>query len=205
MKLADFKIYQKKTDELNEAKQAVLDAANGLIESWTWQYTEDLDDEEREEYADSEWLEVVNHEVITDTFEAEQLINLMSGGVATEDTETIEDYNKAVDALPELEADLNKVIRIVDELADNGFTPKSISTSRISISTYLTFDIKDYDRLKEEYDGAIDLDDIDEDVHDFNEFELRISDHGVGSYFNEDINDDIHYNDNNAKLDVNNF
>ena len=129
----------------------------------------------------------------------------MSGGVATEDTETIEDYNKAVDALPELEADLNKVIRIVDELADNGFTPKSISTSRISISTYLTFDIKDYDRLKEEYDGAIDLDDIDEDVHDFNEFELRISDHGVGSYFKEDINDDIHYNDNNAKLDVNNF
>lgn len=205
MKLADFKIYQKKTDELNEAKQAVLDAANGLIESWTWQYTEDLDDEEREEYADSEWLEVVNHEVITDTFEAEQLINLMSDGMATEDTETIEDYNKAVDALPELEADLNKVIRIVDELADNGFTPKSISTSRISISTYLTFDIKDYDRLKEEYDGAIDLDDIDEDVHDFNEFELRISDHGVGSYFNEDINDDIYYNDNNAKLDVNNF
>lgn len=205
MKLADFKIYQKKTDELNEAKQAVLDAANGLIESWTWQYTEDLDDEEREEYADSEWLEVVNHEVITDTFEAEQLINLMSDGMATEDTETIEDYNKAVDALPELEADLNKVIRIVDELADNGFTPKSISTSRISISTYLTFDIKDYDRLKEEYDGAIDFDDIDEDVHDFNEFELRISDHGVGSYFNEDINDDIYYNDNNAKLDVNNF
>ena len=96
MKLADFKIYQKKTDELNEAKQAVLDAANGLIESWTWQYTEDLDDEEREEYADSEWLEVVNHEVITDTFEAEQLINLMSDGMATEDTETIEDYNKAV-------------------------------------------------------------------------------------------------------------
>lgn len=205
MKLADFKIYQKKTDELNEAKQAVLDAANGLIESWTWQYTEDFDDEEREEYADSEWLEVVNHEVITDTFEAEQLINLMSDGMATEDTETIEDYNKAVDALPELEADLNKVIRIVDELADNGFTPKSISTSRISISTYLTFDIKDYDRLNEEYDGAIDLDDIDEDVHDFNEFELRISDHGVCSYFNEDINDDIHYNDNNAKLDVNNF
>ncbi|WP_436629440.1 hypothetical protein [Latilactobacillus sakei] len=205
MKLADFKIYQKKTDELNEAKQAVLDAANGLIESWTWQYTEDLDDEEREEYAGSEWLEVVNHEEITDTFEAEQLINLMSDGMATEDTETIEDYNKTVDALPELEADLNKVIRIVDELADNGFTPKSISTSRISISTYLTFDIKDYDRLKEEYDGAIDLDDIDEDVHDFNEFELRISDHGVGSYFNEDINDDIYYNDNNAKLDVNNF
>lgn len=205
MKLADFKIYQKKTDELNEAKQAVLDAANGLIESWTWQYTEDLDDEEREEYAGSEWLEVVNHEEITDTFEAEQLINLMSDGMATEDTETIEDYNKAVDALPELEADLNKVIRIVDELADNGFTPKSISTSRISISTYLTFDIKDYDRLKEEYDGAIDFDDIDEDVHDFNEFELRISDHGVGSYFNEDINDDIYYNDNNAKLDVNNF
>lgn len=205
MKLADFKIYQKKTDELNEAKQAVLDAANGLIESWTWQYTEDFDDEEREEITDSEWLEVVNHEVITDTFEAEQLINLMSGGVATEDTETIEDYNKAVDALPELEADLNKVIRIVDELADNGFTPKSISTSRISISTYLTFDIKDYDRLKEEYDGAIDFDDIDEDVHDLNEFELRISDHGVGSYFNEDINDDIYYNDNNAKLDVNNF
>lgn len=205
MKLADFKIYQKKTDELNEAKQAVLDAANGLIESWTWQYTEDFDDEEREEITDSEWLEVVNHEEITDTFEAEQLINLMSGGVATEDTETIEDYNKAVDALPELEADLNKVIRIVDELADNGFTPKSISTSRISISTYLTFDIKDYDRLKEEYDGAIDFDDIDEDVHDFNEFELRISDHGVGSYFNEDINDDIYYNDNNAKLDVNNF
>lgn len=205
MKLSDFKIYQKKTDELNEAKQAVFDAANGLIESWTWQYTEDFDDEEREEITDSEWLKVVNHEEITDTFEAEQLINLMSGGVATEDTETIEDYNNAVDALPELEADLNKVIRIVDELADNGFTPKSISTSRISISTYLTFDIKDYDRLKEEYDGAIDFDDIDEDAHDSNEFELRISDHGVGSYFNEDINDDIYYNDNNAKLDVNNF
>lgn len=205
MKLADFKIYQKKTDELNEAKQAVLDAANGLIESWTWQYTEDFDDEDREEYADSEWLEVVNHEEITDTFEAEQLINLMSNGMANDDTETIEDYNKAVDALPELKSDLNKVIRIVDELADNGFTPKSISTSRISISTYLTFDINDYDRLKEEYDGAINFDDIDEDVHDLNEFELRISDHGVGSYFNEDINDDVYYDDNNAKLDVNNF
>ncbi|WP_436666803.1 hypothetical protein [Latilactobacillus sakei] len=205
MKLADFKIYQKKTDELNEAKQAVLDAANGLIEAWTWEYTDNMDDDDRAEYEDSEWLEVVNHEKVTTFDDAEEIIVTMSGGMATPDTETIEDYNKALDALPDLKSDLNKIIKIVDELADNGFTPKSISTSRISISTYLTFDIKDYDRLKELYDGAIDFDDIDEDVHDLNEFELRISDHGVGSFFSMDTNDDVQYNDNNAKLDIYNF
>lgn len=203
MKLADFKLYNIKMDEINTAKQEIIDSTNGLIEAFKWDYA-NMDEDARDFIADSR-LQLLKMTTIDTIEDAEKVIEINDNGFASPDSDAIQAYEDMESELPDIEHDLNRVIKIVDELADNGFTPKSISTSRLSISTYLTFDIKDYDRLVEEYDGAIDFDDIEETAHDYTEFEVRISDHEVGGYFNEAIDDEVHYNDNNAKLDVNNF
>ncbi|WP_208423125.1 hypothetical protein [Latilactobacillus fragifolii] len=203
MKLSDFKLYNNMVDEIKNNKQAAIAGATGLIEAFNYDYAA-LDEDERD-YVDDSLLVLLKKPEVKTIEDAEKVIDLMDDGVANPDSEAITKYYKLLEDLKDIERDLNKVIKIVDELAEYGFKPKSISTSRLSISTYLTFDIADYDRLKEEYDGAIDFYDIDETAHDFSEFEVRISDHEVGGYFNEAIDDEVHYNSNNAKIDVNNF
>lgn len=96
------------------------------------------------------------------------------------------------------EKKFKEVLEIIERIPNSLI--KSIETSRKSISTYVTCYTKDYPVIIEELRELVDNDEIDnalgtEFEFDDEIFTIRISDHAVGSYFNETLGYYCDYSD----------
>lgn len=121
------------------------------------------------------------------------------------------DYEKSYNEYKNIESTLERAkkgVEVVKEMVSSLPSPLRMSTSRKSLSTYLTYNIQDYDAVVSVLPEAV----LNTDFEDLGDtFEVRISDHGTGygvniysgeveSYGKSDVDQRIQYSIESEKL-----
>lgn len=203
-------------EELENAVEEVIAFAIGDCESVINNYNE-LDEDDREEYQDLFDFATNSIDSISTVDEAIDVIKEIADGEANTSTNAIDAYEEYLEKFKEEESNIDKVLSIVSEISNqNGVI--NVLTSSKSISTYVivapTFEnyntLKFIGDLEEDYyseqcdDLELDIETeegFDKMVEECNvtELKVRISNHNVGTYYNE-IRGEVKYDDHNVTI-----